>query len=200
MKNYQWQDGDIIKMYLMDGREQTRVILKTHNAYATTLVLFPDESKENDYTVRAKDLMHVDTGRVMYTSSRDLEAASLVRSLKADELEDLLEEVGRTMQIPVIQPAQQKDVNADLEKENKDLQEKIALVCKEKDEIEQKYKEEAAQHTELKNKLSRLKPAGHTNLDIALAKAETERDIYKELYFYTIGRIGDVDVKREKAV
>lgn len=96
-----WNDGDVVKLRLMDGRDVYRILLKVHDRYATTLNLYEEESNENEFaiTVDGKK-MHADLGKIAFTKARDMANAEFMFSMGRESHGKLMKKIGRVIGVP----------------------------------------------------------------------------------------------------
>ena len=192
----EWKAGDIVSLYLMDGRESIRIILKPYNRYATTMTLFEEERYENEFEVVAMTKMHADLGRIGFTSGRDLETATLVRSMKDSELQQLLVRIAETIGVPadyynyigIVDSGAASGTDIDeLAREIKELRDKYDAAETEKGELQRKY--DALKEKQENNAEDiRVKDDKLIALMKDVAKASAERDVYKDLYSEILNR------------
>ena len=186
-----WKDGDIIKMHLPDGRDVVRIVLKTFEKYATTLTLFDDECRENEFTVRAGKMMHADLGKIAFTRHWDMENADLIRSMKEEELSDLLSRIGDCIGVPPIIIPEDNSVSEEL----KGKIEEIDSLKSINNELTDKWMKAMETIKGLMNKQGEKDKALEDAMEklsyateqaaasrAGVIKAEAERDVYKELY------------------
>lgn len=202
-----WNDGDIVKLRLPDGRDVYRVVLKAHGKYATTLNLFPNESEENEYKIKPeKDVMHADLGKIAFTRAYDLDGAQFIRAMDDNEFSRLMSRVGDALGVPSIhipddEPFKKerdelKEQVENLLGERTTLEQECSTLKEKCDELEKESTEgssamvEAARNEleqafdKLEQTRKMLKEAQEENADAkaAVIKAEAERDVYKDLY------------------
>lgn len=191
----EWKAGDIVSLYMMDGRESYRVVLKPYNRYATTMILYEDERYENEYEVVAMTKMHADLGKIGFTSGRDLEAATLVRSMKDSEFEELMVRVAESIGVPMSYfqqdgegKAAPDDNGSDVDREElTKAYEKIGKLEKEKEELKEKIREHETNRSKVGGVIRDTREE--------LAKAVCERDVYKELYADMLNRFVSASVR-----
>ena len=179
-----FNDGDVVKLQLEDGRDVYRTILRMHYGYATTLFMYFTESRENEYPIIADgDIMHADLGKLGYTSWKDLENVEVVRTMSAEELAELRENIAATMGIVTETIIQSTDHKDDFELENQQLKDQIETLLQQNERFKEQLnatesKEQENEHVIIENGLAsddQDKRLAAQNL----MKAVTERDIYK---------------------
>ncbi len=181
-----FNDGDVVKLQLEDGRDVYRTILRMHYGYATTLFMYFTESRENEYPIIADgDIMHADLGKLGYTSWKDLENVEVVRTMSAEELAELRENIAATMGIVTETIIQSTDHKDDFELENQQLKDQIETLLQQNERFKEQLnatesKEQENEHVIIENGLAsddQDKRLAAQNL----MKAVTERDIYKDM-------------------
>ena len=199
-----WNDGDIIKLKLPDGREVYRVVIKAQERYATTLTLFNEECYENEYRIKVPEgpgHLHADLGKIAFTKNWDLNDAEFVMAMDDKSFTKLLRKIGETLGIPTIATGndddskkwaeQYKDLqdvadsltsdNRALVLENDSLKEKVETLEKSNAEVYSEYKKVKG---ELDSKMEELSFAVERDAAsrAGAIRAAAERDVYKELY------------------
>ena len=204
-----WNDGDIIKLHLPDGRDVYRVVLKAHSKYATTVNLYDKESPENEYKVKPdKVIMHADLGKSAFTKSYDLDGGQFIRAMEEKEFDRFKSRIGEVLGIPTVsvpeeepfleERSQLKKQVEQLTMDKAELEQKNALLAGEKSEYEEKLatasgdstdletarKELEAVKAELTTAMTKLSKAleDSANAAASVIKAEAERDVYRDLY------------------
>ncbi len=163
-----WNDGDIIKMNLPDGRKVYRVILKAHKKYATTLSLYDDECPENEYKVKPeKTIMHADLGRIAFTKSYDLDSADFIRAMEEKEFDRFRSRVGEVLGIPAISVPEEEPF---LE-ERKELREQVEELTAKNTELDEAHKRVLSENVELLNENKQLAEKAEKSAD-AIEKLE----------------------------
>lgn len=207
-----WNDGDIIKLRLPDRREVFRIVLKAHDAYATTLALYDNECRENGYPVKidAKSgKKHADLGKIAFTKNWDLDEAQFVRAMDEEEFGKLLRKIGDTLGIPAIASTddevqrwadQYKELQAfadSLTADNHTLLDEKAALSDKVGELEAEVerlssnRDIIAMEAELESVKAKLaETMEKLSFEVergaasraGVIKAEAERDVYKSLY------------------
>lgn len=204
----EWSDGDIIKRATFNGGEVQSVLVKVHERYATTVNIFDEPQKENNYAVTAIRLkpMYCDIGKLSYIRQRDLDDAELVQTLTDKEYTRLLRKLGEIFGVPTLSvPVTESEAapGVDFQKECESLQEQIDVLFREKQEADEKASYAANELRETLDKLKQvteerdqsraavqdlneknreLNDGGSLNQRIEIARIASERDVYKELY------------------
>lgn len=197
-----WNDGDIIKLHLADGRDVYRVILKAHGKYATTVNLYDTENAENEYKVKPeKTIMHADLGRIAFTKAYDLDSGQFIRAMEEKEFDRFKSRIGEVLGIPSIsvpeeepfleersqlkkQVAELEQKNSVLASKNSDYAEKLELASGNSEDLESARRELTAVKDELAKAMAKLNSAleESAKAEASVIKAEAERDVYKDLY------------------
>lgn len=211
-----WNDGDIIKLHLPDGRDVYRVVLKAHSKYATTVNLYDKESPENEYKVKPdKVIMHADLGRIAFTKSYDLDGGQFIRAMEEKEFDRFKSRIGEVLGIPTVSVPEeepfleerrelQKQVeqltmdkaeleqkNSVLASENSDYAEKLEFASGNSADLESARRELTAVKDELAKAMAKLSSAleESAKAEASVIKAEAERDVYRELYMQVLAKM-----------
>lgn len=186
------KDGDILKFNL-GGKYKYRLVLKTHTNFATTIFLFEDESRENEFAVNAGSIMHVDLGKLGYTTGNDLDSGELVRRLNDKELEDIRNQVAECMGVS-LNPISFSD-NTE-EKNNKELMEMVDELLNKNVEYKEQLVQIKRNYESAKSELEQYQfdkktkeNAVDTKLKEAYLKTAAERNIYEKLYYELLNRM-----------
>lgn len=85
----EFYEGDIVEIEMKNGGTKEAVILSVHNRYSTILLL--TDNSDLPYRVNCRGVKYTDPGMLGYAFNENV--ASLIRSMKKDELDDILREV-----------------------------------------------------------------------------------------------------------
>ena len=169
-----WNHGDIIRYTAPDGREVTRVLIRVHRRYATALLLFDEEQRENEYIVNAGHQMHADLGKITYLREAVLDEAELIREMKDEEYDDLMGNIAEALGIPILPEYEDSE---EKERNNSELE----ALRKENEGLRRSLEEIKPPKEDPMPEIAPWNPS-RFDAELRIARLETERDTYKALY------------------
>ena len=158
----EYYSGDIWTMQTASGSTQEVLVVKPHEKYATILLLTEKELQNNYIKVKSKSIMYADHGRISYAFYDRF--TDFVKQVNEQDFEKIQKQVAESL-----------GVGSDFWKEPVNI---TAPESKAGNTENQQQPKEEQQIP----KICVVESESVRNLQIQLAKAEAERDVYKELY------------------
>ena len=193
MKGYEINKGEIWEVEGNGYGAKLVVVLSCYEKYAATVMLQDQEPGSNAVTVRARNIMYADAGRLGWTFYDKM--ADFVRKLSEEEDQQLRQAIGAALEIPEDE-APLESMAADANREIDGLQYEIAQLRRnlaeaketierqerEREEEEKRIAELVSQQATIQEKPGYVELVEEYSLREDLAAARQEAEIYKGLY------------------